>query len=98
MLFVTFYHSRSLLSQLRFGVLPSSHLGMQDNRKYSVRFLGGAVHNQLNDADEIILEKLFLQPRISPGDKLKFSSSNEIIFLTKISLPDKIVLYGEKYN
>jgi len=69
---------------------------MQDNRKYSVRFLDGAVHKRLNDADEIIIEKPFLQTKISPGDKLKFPSSNEVIFLTKISLRDKIALYWEK--
>jgi hypothetical protein len=34
---------------------------MQDNKKYSARFLGGAVHNQLNDADKIILEKIYNQ-------------------------------------
>jgi len=97
MLFGNFYHIRSLLSQLRFGLLPSSHLGMQDERKYSVRFLGGAVRNQLHDADEKILEQIFLT-KISSGDKLKFPSSNEDIFLTKISLRDEIAFYGEKEN
>jgi hypothetical protein len=38
---------------------------MQDNRKYSVRFLVGAVHNQLNDADGIILEKSFTTKNFS---------------------------------
>jgi len=69
---------------------------MQHDRKYSVRFLGGAVHNQLQDADEIILENFFFQPRIYPGGKLKFPSSNEDMFLTKISLRDEIALYGIK--
>jgi hypothetical protein len=53
-------------------------------QKYSVRFRGGAAYNQLYDADEIIPEQNFLQTKIPPGDKLKFPSSNEDIFLTKI--------------
>jgi hypothetical protein len=48
-------------------------------------FLGGAVLNQLNDADEIIPVQNILQPGISPGGKLKFPLSNEDIFLTQLS-------------